>query len=131
MVDFLFSLCAFNLRDGFVVTAVPMFVQKERARGFNQANRVAKLLAKSSQAPLFELLERVRPTKPMYGLTKHERQENIAGVFRLKDHHINIPKRQKIILVDDVWTTGATMRECAGVLKKAGVGKVWGVVLAR
>lgn len=115
-----------------VITSVPMWGPKERSRGFNQAEIVAELVAKNYKVTNLVILERIKETKPMFGLKKKERRENIEGAFRLN------PKSQilqfsnsRIILVDDVWTTGATMRECARVLKLAGALEVWGVALAK
>lgn len=130
IVDFLFGLCRLPPCEG-VITAVPMYPQKEWERGFNQAERIAQLLTKNYKDPIFVKLERVRATRPMFGLTKKERAENVKGAFTLKNQSIKESKYQRIILVDDVWTTGATMRECAVVLKREGVQEVWGVALAR
>ena len=64
------------------------------------------------------------------GKTREERMRSMAGAFEIKhDSSFMIP--DSVLLVDDVWTTGATMRECSRVLKKAGVGQIWGFVLAR
>ncbi len=117
-----------------VITSVPMFAQKERERGFNQAEIIAKLLAEKNKARTFVLLERVRLTRPMFGLSKRERQENVQGAFRLnvyKSETLQLSDYEKVVLVDDVWTTGATMRECARVLKYEGVKEIWGATLAR
>ena len=113
-----------------VVTSVPMYEVKERARGFNQAELFAKMIATEWGAPYAELLTRGRETKPMWGLDKKQRKENVEGAFQL-NHYTNKSINYLIILVDDVWTTGATMRECASVLKRGGVREVWGVALAR
>jgi ComF family protein len=114
-----------ELHPGGVITSVPMWSAKERLRGFNQAKILAELVGKQ-----VDLLERVRATKPMFGLKRKDRAENVYEAFRLRDtFHENASTR--IILVDDVWTTGATMRECARVLKRNGISEVWGVTLAR
>jgi len=76
-------------------------------------------------------LERVKKTKTQVGLTQTERQENIKDAFVLKKQVVLPFKNQKqVFLVDDVSTSGATLREAAKVLKKAGVAKVWGITLA-
>ncbi len=142
IIKFLYGLCVFEgIGDG-MITSVPMWRAKERMRGFNQAEIIGKLLATSYKVPYLVMLERVRKTKPMFGLTRKKRKENIEGAFLinpkfeiLNPQQIPILKseiRNKIIvLVDDVWTTGATMRECARVLKRGGVQEVWGITLAR
>lgn len=139
VIDFLFGLSAralspeiIGLHQGFIVVPVPMYTPKERERGFNQADRIAELMAKNYKVHNFAILERVRATKPMFGLKKKERRENVEGAFKIMHECTNAQIRgMRIILVDDVWTTGATMRECAKVLKYAGAGEVWGVSLAR
>ena len=137
MVGFLYGLSARissdlrSLHPGFVITSVPMWRQKERERGFNQAEIIAQLLAKDLQGESLKVLERTRETKPMFGLPRKARQKNIEGAFRVLHHYTITPLPKKIILVDDVWTTGSTMRESARVLKRGGVREVWGVTLAR
>lgn len=133
IIEFLFELGEFPPLQGGVVTAVPMWGRKERERGFNQAEMLADLLAKSlpGVSRKVETLERVRETRPMFGLTRKERQENIEGAFRIIGRQSNKLTGQRVILVDDVWTTGATMRECARTLKRAGSQEVWGITLAR
>ncbi len=130
IISFLFELWQENCRDTVprdtVITSVPMYQQKERERGFNQAERIARCLGNPIQ-----LLERVRATEPMFGLTRKARKENISGAFRVNVHKSQMYTNvHKLILVDDVWTTGATMRECARVLKKRGIEEIWGVALA-
>lgn len=129
IIDLLFGLGNFEKCEGIVVP-VPMYEQKKRERGFNQAGRLAELLAKSCKVRNLVMLERVRATKPMFGLKKKERKENVENAFRLRET-CRVNTCTRIILVDDVWTTGATMRECARILKETGAREIWGVVLAR
>lgn len=132
IVEFLCRLCNFGNLGDCVVISVPMWREKERERGFNQAELVAQLLARNYKVPSFVMLERARETRPMFGLTKKERKENIEGAFEISKKYLaKCQWQSRVILVDDVWTTGATMRECAKVLKMAGVGEVWGIALAR
>lgn len=132
IISFLYDLWRTNCSDiatgDMVVTCVPMWRQKERIRGFNQAEIVAELVAKNYKVRNLVILERVRETKPMFGLKKDERRENISGAFMIKGQVAGL---QRIVLVDDVWTTGATMRECVRMLKRAGVSEVWGLTLAK
>lgn len=135
IVSLLFGLWHENWSDtaplDLVVTQVPMWKQKARARGFDQAELVAKLVAKNYKVPYLVMLTRVRETQPMFGLKKAERYKNVRGAFELMHKYTNEQVSRRIVLVDDVWTTGATMRECALVLKKWGVKEVWGAALAR
>lgn len=117
-----------------LIVPVPMWGPKELERGFNQATIIAELLnsRKCNNSELAGVLERNRNTKPMYGLKKTERQQNIKLAFEIgKGVPLNILTDRKVLLVDDVWTTGATMGECAKILKRNGAKSVWGLVLAR
>ncbi len=126
IINFLHGLGNFPELKG-VVTSIPMWREKERERGFNQAEILARLMGKN-----IGLLERVRETKPMFGLDRKKRQVNIEGAFAISQRlTANNIQQSRVILVDDVWTTGSTMRECARVLKGAGIEEIWGVTLAR
>lgn len=126
VIKFLYELCHFeDIGDG-VITSVPMWGAKEKERGFNQARILAEMIGNN-----VDLLQRARETKPMFGLKKKERQENIEGAFAPSKKLLAKGQwHSRIILVDDVWTTGATMRECARALKMAGAKEIWGVALA-
>lgn len=98
-----------------------------RQRGYNQSLLLVKGLARKFPFPVNECLQRIRKTQTQVRLTKEERERNIKGAFAVKKS-MDLPKQ--VFLVDDVVTSGATLKEAAKVLKKAGVGKVWGVTLA-
>lgn len=117
-----------QLDSDTVVTAVPMWGPKQKKRGFNQAEVVARELARSLRLEYQDLLIRTRSTRPMYGLTRGERFDNVRGAFELK-RGVSLPS--KVVLVDDVWTSGATMRECELVLKKGGTKLLQKVAIAR
>lgn len=126
----------YQIPGDVVITSVPMYARKQRERGFNQAEIVAKLLAKSlsgdsRKVEFGQLLERRRATRPMFGLSKKERKANVRGAFRATNQLTNELTNERTVLVDDVWTTGATCRECTRVLKYRGAGEVWVVTLAR
>lgn len=112
------------------VIYVPMHQRKERRRGFNQAALFAKELAKIAGKEAFDTLEKISDTKPQVDLAKEERLQNVKDAFALS-HAPDLRNVQKLVLVDDVWTTGATMKECCKVLKSAGVEQVWGFTIAR
>ena len=111
------------------IVAVPLHVSRLRARGYNQALELAKPLARALDIPLDrDLLERLRATPAQTGLDAAARRRNLRGAFavangRALPHHV--------ALVDDVMTTGATLRECARTLRRAGVTRVDAWVLAR
>ena len=108
--------------------------KEERAKGLkmnenkNHAKVIAGKLAQITDRPKPEkLLLKIRETKKQANLKRAERLENVKGAFRASKG--KLPKR--VVLVDDVFTTGATMRECGKTLKKEGVEAVWGFTLAR
>lgn len=110
---------------------VPLHPSKYRKRGYNQAEKLAEGLAKKFDIPVVHALSRVKNTKTQVGLSKKEREENIKDAFKIKKDFIDELKAiQQVFLIDDVSTSGATLKECAKVLKKAGVENVWGVTLA-
>ena len=104
-----------------LILPVPLHASRLRARGFNQAALISRFLTHLGPLEL-DLLVRTRKTRPQVELDGRARRENVKGAFGLRD-----PLRVRgktILLVDDVITTGATCRECASVLKRAGARRV-------
>lgn len=120
------NLWRFNFPQNVVLVPIPLHKKRKNWRGFNQAELISSLLAKKFGVRVVGLLERVVETKTQVGLTKEQRKENIKGAFAVKN---KIPG-STLVLVDDVYTTGATMQEACKVLKKAGAKEVWGMVVA-
>jgi ComF family protein len=115
--------------ERLLVVPVPLHPRRLRERGFNQSLALARHVAKRLKADLDYLsLRRMKYTVPQTGLGKEERQKNVRGAFRLKDN--KSVKGRAVLLVDDVATTGSTLNECAGVLRKAGCEKVFCLALA-
>jgi len=113
-----------------IVLPVPLHVQRLRWRGFNQAQLLARPLADAVGVPLDPYaLERVRPTRPQVELDEKERRQNVAGAFRVVQPQAVAGRR--VLLVDDVYTTGATVDECSRVLLRAGARSVDVLALAR
>jgi ComF family protein len=117
------------------VVAVPLYPAKERARGFNQSVLIAEAaiaeLRRSGWSLRLErgALKRVRDTESQFSLTPKQRRQNLRGAFVVTDGAA-ITNRE-VLLVDDIYTTGATARECARVLREAGAAKVWVATVSR
>lgn len=113
----------------FTLVPVPLSRERLKWRGFNQAMLLAVGLQQAWDWPCAPtLLKRQRDTRPQMQLSSKERVANMVGAFAL-NRSLSLPKR--VLLIDDVVTTGATMRECGKVLKRAGVKTVWGLSLAQ
>ncbi len=113
-----------------LVVPVPLHSLRQREREFNQAGRLAGHLATALQIPLNgKLLRRVTPTATQTLLTRKQRAENMRGAFALRPGgRLN---RERVVLVDDVFTTGATTSACAQALLAAGAGEVCVWTVAR
>ena len=108
---------------------VPLHRTRRRERGFNQAEEIAALLAPRAAAPMLHALERTRYTTTQTLLDRQERMENLRGAFRVR--HPAAVQNRHLILVDDVFTTGSTVEECARVLREAGAASVRALTVAR
>lgn len=116
--------------SNFILIPVPLENKKLKWRGFNQAEEIARELSKFLKIPLSSgILTKKKQTRPQVELSGEERKNNTKEAFELKDGS-KVPGR-KILLVDDVYTTGSTMEECAKVLKASGAGKIIGIAIAR
>ncbi len=119
---------------GATVIPIPLHKRRERERGYNQAAKIAEALiavwglAREGRLDIGHLI-RVRATAQQVGLSRVERQKNVRAAFAWTARQSRVPA--EVILVDDVFTTGATMQECAKVLKAHGAKKVLGLTLAR
>ena len=112
------------------VTWAPLSRKRLRQRGFDQAELLARAVGKELGLPAEAMLEKVRDTQPQSALTeKAQREANARGAYRLLEGAQVSGRR--ILLVDDVVTSGATLGECAFLLKQAGAEKVWCLTLAR
>ena len=113
-----------------VVLPVPLHPVRLRQREFNQSLLLAHELSRGLKMPLlFDVLERSRWTRPQVELDGEERRKNVRKAFSIKRPEQIVGLR--ILLIDDVYTTGATVNECAKVLKKAGAKTVHVLTLAR
>ena len=135
--EFLAGLFAEGARDWFrdhqvdALLPVPLFPVKQRERGFNQAERLARRLGKCMEVPVdVSLLKRVLPTPSQTRLSRLQRADNMRNAFQLR-------RKERLnggafVLIDDVFTTGATTSACAKLLMKAGAQNVsvWTVARA-
>jgi len=113
-----------------LVTAVPLHPVRRRERGFNQSALLGSAIARRLRMPFREgLIRRIRPTGTQTGLTAPQRTANVCGAFQVG--LFARPAEQRILLVDDVMTTGATVNACAKALKKGGAAAVHVVTVAR
>jgi ComF family protein len=108
------------------VIPVPLHRRRLRERGYDQAQLLARFAATALGVPLRPLLARIRPTAAQSSLSHHQRQENVRGVFACR--RAALPGK-RALLVDDIYSTGATMQEAAAVLQKQGL-VVFGAVAA-
>lgn len=114
--------------DGIV--PVPLHPSRERRRGYNQASLLASRAGALTGTPTLDLLRRLRPTEHQVGLGGVERLRNVAGAFAVRPE-VALPAGLRVILVDDVLTTGSTVGACAAALRSAGAAEVWVATLAR
>jgi len=118
-----------NIPRADVVIPVPLHEKRLRKREFNQSALIAKYLAAGMGIRvMLNGLVKVRDTMPQVGLSSQERKKNIKGAFSVENNSLITDK--EIVLVDDVVTTGATVRECSKVLKKAGARNIYVITIA-
>lgn len=112
-----------------IIVPVPMHASGMRARGYNQAELLAKELSKLLQIPMCSnVIYKTKKNKTQHNLQRDKRKANVSGIYSL-DKAANVVGKN-ILLVDDVLTTGTTASECANVLKQGKCRKVWIIVVA-
>ena len=114
---------------GDVIVAVPLHRRRLRTRGYNQSELLARELSKITGLPSAKgLLARVKDAPPQVeAATRSQRRTNVEGSYEVTGDVTG----RRVLLIDDVVTTGATMSSCAAALKQAGAASVWGLALAR
>lgn len=119
-----------NPLPGDVLVSVPLHPHRLRGRGYNQSSLLARELGERIDLPVIEdCLTRVRQAQPQVRAGDvEERRKNVAGAFVCRDGQL---AGKRIILIDDVCTSGATLEFCAAALKSNGAVSVWGLTLAR
>ncbi len=119
-----------------VLVPIPLTLKRKINRGFNQSELLAKEIGKFLNCPVINLLKRKKFTSPQAEISDwQKRKENISGAFCLSTSYPHFYRFRKpiikIILVDDVATSGATLEEAAHVLKSAGIKEIYGLVVAK
>ena len=138
MADTILTLEGVAAND-LLVIAVPLFRQRERQRGYNQSvlladdavRRLRTLRPGWKLTPAHRALERRRSTESSFVLSRKGRRRNLSGAFRIRADRQDAVRGREVLLIDDIFTTGATARECARVLVAAGATKVWVATLSR
>jgi len=125
--NILVSAAIQNKLKDLIVVPVPLHYRREKERGFNQAELLAKYFSGKLDAPFVRVLQRIRHTVSQTKLTREQRLLNIKNAFVAR----RLVTGDTILLIDDVLTTGATLEECAKVLKQAGAKRVMALVVAR
>jgi ComF family protein len=116
--------------DFDLIVAVPLAKKRRLWRGYNQAEILTEIISQRFAWPLAsDVILRQYHTHPQVGLKAAERLINVKGIFKINNYQLL--KNKKVLLIDDVITTGATMQECAKVLREAGAKEVWGLVVAK
>jgi ComF family protein len=121
---------SFSIEDYSLIMPVPLHRRRLRERGFNQSLVLAKEVAGRHSINLdFTTLKRVIYTEPQVNLDRKKRGSNVKGAFKITDSER--VKGKRVVLIDDVYTTGSTLRECARVLIRSGAADVAALTLAR
>lgn len=136
MAPILASVAATGIEPGFfevdVITFVPLHAARESERGYNQSELVARSLSCLVGVPAAALLRQVRSTADQAKLTAEERHRNVHGAYAARSRNARLScGERRIMLVDDVFTTGATAGDCSRALREAGARDVRVLTLAR
>ena len=118
--------------SGFdALTAVPAHPRRERERGYNQAELLAREIAAATGLPLVDALRRARGAAPAWRLGRVERRAELAGAYAPREEAAALVAGKRVLIVDDVSATGTTFEECAAVLRAAGAADAAGYAFAR
>lgn len=111
-----------NLEKYDIIIVVPISRQRNKERGYNQSYLIAKEISKIIKVPItYKTLYKIKNTVPQSSLNKKQREENAKGAYRA--NNIEKIKNKKILLLDDIYTTGNTVNECASALIQKGIKK--------
>ena len=113
-----------------IATAVPLHINREQERGFNQVELFFGEWLNQQNIPTERLLLRDRDTEHLYDKNREEREKEVGGAFSLVEGAETKIKGKQILILDDIFTTGTTMGECAKVLVSGGAAEIYGIALA-
>lgn len=130
MLDKLKTMKRFPI-SGAVWVPIPIHPNRLKQRGFNQVDVLFKPIARSLGLDYVPILRRVKDTVPLFGLNPHERLGMISGAFGLDEQYLALVKGRQIVIVDDIFTTGASLLEAATVLQGTGAKGILGFTLAK
>ena len=129
LIAFLQSNQYIKLNSKSIIIPVPLHQRRWRWRGFNQAEEIAKVVTQNSQFKINSKdLIRTKHKRAQAKLNEKQRLKNVTDCFSWSGNDLT---GADIVLIDDVVTTGATLNECAKILKQNGAGKIWGLVVAK
>lgn len=129
LVKYLSHAPDLKLEEVDCIIPVPLHRKRQRQRGFNQAELLARVVSRYYEVPVISAIERVKNTHAQFDLPREKRSENVKGAFKVSQPKAVYNKR--ILLLDDIYTTGSTIGECARVLKTAGARRVEVLTLSR
>ncbi|MBQ5813005.1 MAG: ComF family protein [Clostridia bacterium] len=118
------------MNEAEIIVSVPTNGSNIRKRGYDHTGLLARKLAEKTSVGYAAALRKTRKTKPMFGLKPNERKANILGSIEVRINEEQI-RGKTVLLIDDIFTTGATASECARVLKQEGAEKVFVITVAK
>jgi ComF family protein len=129
LLDFI-ALNELSLKEIDFIIPVPSANRRKRWRGFDHIKEICQDFSEQIKIPfLSENLVKIKESEPQINLSAEKRKENLKDIFQCKNPLLINDKN--LLIIDDVFTTGATMEECAKTLKNSGAKKVYGLVIAR
>ena len=118
-----FGVLSFNS-----ITCVPLHPDDHKERGFNQCELLAEYISKNLEVPYETLLKKTRKNKPQHSLPAKDRRKNVEGVYKPADK--KLIKGKRVLLIDDIVTTGSTLGECAKILEENGALEIYMLTFA-
>ncbi len=128
LVKYVSQIPGLEMRELDLIIPVPLHEKRLKERGFNQAQMLAETLSHYYGIPVKNALTRTKNTTAQFDLAREERFANIKGAFKVVDNSIH---NKRILLFDDIYTTGATIMECSKALKAAGAKRIEVLTLSR